>query len=75
MHLVYNLVIQLFLGIILELVHKWYRIAPVYILGVTGGCLLASIASPTFFLAGASGGVYALQFAYVGNLILVKQIR
>lgn len=33
-HLIINMSLQLLVGIILESVHKWWRVAPVYILGV-----------------------------------------
>ena len=36
-HLAANLVFQLFVGIPLEMVHKWWRILLIYILGVLAG--------------------------------------
>lgn len=58
---------QLFLGILLELVHKWWRVGIVYICGVIAGSLATSLSDPEVFLAGASGGVYALIAAHLGN--------
>ena len=72
LHLFYNLLLQLILGIILELVHKWWRVGLVYCLGVIGGSLAASVTKPNYYLCGASGGVYAIQASYIGNLILVS---
>ena len=34
-HMVINLALQLLVGLLLEFVHKWYRVAPIYILGVS----------------------------------------
>lgn len=65
MHLMMNLLVQLFLGTALELVHCWWRVALVYLSGVLAGSMGTSIASPRIFLAGASGGVYALITAHV----------
>lgn len=55
MHLMMNLLVQLFLGTALELVHCWWRVALVYLSGVLAGSMGTSIASPRIFLAGASG--------------------
>ena len=40
------------------------------ILGVVAGSLGTSISDPRVFLAGASGGVYALMTAHVATLIM-----
>ena len=47
-------------GLSLEMSNTWWRVATVYILGVVSGSLLTSLIWPNTFLAGASGGVYAL---------------
>lgn len=60
MHIMMNLIVQIFLGVALELVHHWWRVALVYLAGVLAGSMGTSIASPHIYLAGASGGVYAL---------------
>ncbi|CAL4122434.1 unnamed protein product, partial [Meganyctiphanes norvegica] len=70
MHLVNNLIMQVVLGTLLELVHKWWRVMLVYFAGVAAGSLATSVTSPSTYLAGASGGVYAIVYAYIGNLIL-----
>ncbi|CAL8118949.1 unnamed protein product [Orchesella dallaii] len=69
-HITSNVVMQLFLGILLEMVHKWWRVLLVYCLGVIAGSLATSITDPTVFLAGASGGVYALITAHMATVIL-----
>ncbi|UYV61261.1 RHBDL2 [Cordylochernes scorpioides] len=61
LHLIFNIIIQLALGIPLEMVHKWWRVGLVYLVGVVAG---------DTFLAGASGGVYAIMAAHLANVIL-----
>ncbi|CAH1112650.1 unnamed protein product [Psylliodes chrysocephalus] len=70
MHLVINLSVQLCLGVPLEMVHKWKRILVVYFSGVIAGSLCTSVVDPTTFLAGASGGVYALLTAHIGTICM-----
>ncbi|XP_018570241.1 rhomboid-related protein 2-like [Anoplophora glabripennis] len=70
MHLVVNLGVQLLLGVPLEMVHKWWRIMLVYFAGVTAGSLATSITDPTSYLAGASGGVYAIMTAHIATIIM-----
>lgn len=71
MHIVMNLIVQMFLGVALELVHQWWRVSLVYLAGVLAGAMGTSIANPDVFLAGASGGVYALITAHIATIILV----
>lgn len=70
MHIVMNLMVQIFLGVALELVHCWWRVALVYLAGVVAGSMGTSIFSPRVFLAGASGGVYALITAHIATIIM-----
>lgn len=70
MHIMMNLIVQLFLGTALELVHCWWRVALVYLSGVLAGSMGTSIASPNIYLAGASGGVYALITAHIATIIM-----
>ncbi|XP_021960311.1 rhomboid-related protein 3 isoform X2 [Folsomia candida] len=70
MHITSNVIMQLFLGILLELVHKWWRVGIVYICGVIAGSLATSLSDPEVFLAGASGGVYALIAAHLATVIM-----
>uniref|UniRef100_A0A8D0AZE2 Rhomboid-related protein 2 n=1 Tax=Salvator merianae TaxID=96440 RepID=A0A8D0AZE2_SALMN len=69
-HILGNLVLQLFLGIPLELVHKGLRVGLVYIAGVIGGSLASSVCDPHMNLVGASGGVYALIGGYFMNVLV-----
>ncbi|KAM6428543.1 rhomboid-related protein 2 isoform 3-T3 [Liasis olivaceus] len=69
-HIIGNLVLQLCLGIPLELVHKGHRVAAVYLAGVVAGSLASSICDPLQGLVGASGGVYALIGGYFMNILV-----
>ncbi|CAB3403528.1 unnamed protein product [Caenorhabditis bovis] len=69
-HLITNVVVQLAVGISLEVAHKLWRIAPLYLFAVATGCLLQYAFNPSVALVGASAGVYALVFAHVSNVIL-----
>ncbi|VDD94366.1 unnamed protein product [Enterobius vermicularis] len=69
-HLAFNVLTQLILGIALELVHKLWRVSAVYIAGVLAGSLLVSVVDPSAYLAGASGGVYALLAAHISELLV-----
>ena len=40
MHIIFNLLFQLFLGIPLEMVHKWWRMGIVYSAGVIAGNII-----------------------------------
>lgn len=69
-HIVLNVIIQLVVGIPLEMTHGPVRVAAVYIIGVVSGSLATSVINPVVYLAGASSGVYALIAAHLSNLIL-----
>lgn len=69
-HIVGNLVMQLLLGIPLELVHKGFEVGMVYLAGVLAGSLCSSIFDPLSALVGASGGVYALIGGYFMNAVV-----
>lgn len=71
MHLLVNLFVQILLGIPLEMVHHWWRVLLVYLFGVIAGSLATSISDPAIYLAGASGGVYAIMAAHVASIIMV----
>ncbi|XP_063988415.1 rhomboid-related protein 2-like [Diachasmimorpha longicaudata] len=76
MHLVGNLSIQIMLGIPLEMVHKWWRVLIIYFAGVIAGSLGTSVALPKFYLAGASGGVFALMTAHIATILMRwKQVK
>ena len=42
----------------------------IYLTGVLAGSLAVSIADPSVYLAGASGGVYALIAAHLATMLL-----
>ncbi|XP_013871788.1 rhomboid-related protein 2 [Austrofundulus limnaeus] len=69
-HIVGNLLMQLLLGIPLELVHKGFEVGMVYMSGVLAGSLASSIFDPLSALVGASGGVYALLGGYFMNAVV-----
>ncbi|KAF7226813.1 rhomboid-related protein 2 [Nothobranchius furzeri] len=69
-HIVGNLLMQLLLGIPLELVHKGFEVGMVYLSGVLAGSLASSIFDPLSALVGASGGVYALLGGYFMNAVV-----
>ncbi|KAK4472747.1 hypothetical protein MN116_003971 [Schistosoma mekongi] len=70
LHLAFNCILQIVLGILLELVHKVWRVGLVYLLGVIAGSLAHSISDPFVLLAGASGGCYALIGAHLATVIM-----
>ncbi|ERL87881.1 hypothetical protein D910_05269, partial [Dendroctonus ponderosae] len=72
LHIIVNLVIQLVLGVPLEMVHKWWRVLLLYFAGVIAGSLATSITDPRVRLAGASGGVYCLLTAHIATIIMVR---
>ena len=48
---------------------RWWRILLIYVSGVAAGSLATSVTDPDVYLAGASGGVYALIAAHLANVI------
>ena len=71
-HLAFNCFVQLILGMLLETVHKFWRVAAVYLLGVLAGSLAHSMFDPYVALVGASGGCYALMGAHFAIIITVS---
>ncbi|XP_064095963.1 rhomboid-related protein 2-like isoform X2 [Macrobrachium nipponense] len=69
-HLFGNLLVQLVLGIALEIFHGWWRVGIIYFTGILFGSLAQSIMHPEIFVLGASGGVFAVEYAHIGNLLL-----
>nr|XP_004551070.2 rhomboid-related protein 2 [Maylandia zebra] len=69
-HILGNLLMQLVVGIALELVHKGFEVGMVYLSGVLAGSLASSIFDPLSALVGASGGVYALLGGYFMNAVV-----
>ena len=62
--------VQLLLGIPLEIVHGPLRVGTVYMAGVLTGSLVTSVSDPWAYLAGASGGVYAILAAHAPTFIM-----
>ena len=69
-HLALNLLVQLLLGMPLEMVHGSLRCAGLYVGGVLAGSLASSVLDAHVYLVGASGGVYALLAAHLANVML-----
>ncbi|XP_053952528.1 protein rhomboid [Anastrepha ludens] len=75
-HLGFNVVIQLFYGIPLEVMHGSARVAIIYCAGVFAGSLGTSVVDSEVYLVGASGGVYAMLAAHLANITLnYRQMR
>ncbi|XP_073902507.1 rhomboid-related protein 3-like isoform X3 [Castor canadensis] len=69
-HLGLNVVLQLLVGVPLEMVHGATRIGLVYMAGVVAGSLAVSVADMTAPVVGSSGGVYALISAHLANVVM-----
>lgn len=69
-HIISNILLQLSVGIMLEMVHKSFRVFLVFMSGVLAGSLASSVFDPYIYLVGASGGVYALLGGFLMNVIL-----
>ena len=70
-HITMNVVVQLFVGIPLEMSQPGWigtgRVAIVYFSGLIFGILGASVVGPKDYVCGASGAGYALIWAHLGN--------
>lgn len=66
----FNLLVQVLVGLPLEMVHGSTRIGAVYMAGVLAGSLGTSVFDTDVYLVGASGGVYALLAAHLANVLL-----
>ncbi|KAK6743631.1 hypothetical protein RB195_010738 [Necator americanus] len=69
-HLLGNLVVQILIGVPLEVVHKPWRIGPLYMMAVLSGSLLQYTLDPDVYVVGASAGVYALLTAHLANVVI-----
>ncbi|XP_044760040.1 protein rhomboid isoform X1 [Coccinella septempunctata] len=70
LHLGFNLVVQMVVGLPLEMVHGSGRVALIYMAGVVAGSLGTSVFDTDVCLVGASGGVYALLAGHLANIML-----
>ena len=68
-HLTFNLLLQLVLGLPLEMVHGSTRLGLIYTAGVLAGSLSTSVLDPGVCLVGASGGVYSLLAGHTANIL------
>ncbi|XP_071797441.1 rhomboid-related protein 3-like [Asterias amurensis] len=69
-HLLFNIAVQVLLGVALEMVHGSRRIGSLYLSAVAAGSMGSSILDRTSFLCGASAGSYALLTAHLANVLL-----
>ncbi|KAK6052481.1 peptidase, S54 family [Cooperia oncophora] len=70
LHLLGNMVVQIVIGVPLEIVHKPWRIGPLYLMAVLTGALLQYTLDPAVYVVGASAGVYALLTAHLANIFI-----
>ncbi|KAG5892778.1 hypothetical protein JTB14_007993 [Gonioctena quinquepunctata] len=68
-HIIVNLVVQILLGVPLEMVNRSWKILHLYFLGGITGCLAHAVIDGNR-LGGASGGVYALLTAHLSQVIM-----
>uniref|UniRef100_A0A915C7X3 Peptidase S54 rhomboid domain-containing protein n=1 Tax=Parascaris univalens TaxID=6257 RepID=A0A915C7X3_PARUN len=68
-HLIFNVSVELFIGMPLEISVGTLRTSLVFISGVFAGSLVTSIFEQSVSLMGASGGVYALLALHVANVL------
>lgn len=59
-HVVFNSIVTLILGSLMEWAHGTLRVAVLYLLGVLAGSLATSVWDPRAIGVGAGGGAYAL---------------
>ena len=73
-HFIFNMIMQVLVGVFLEMEQEGWigslRVFAVYMAGVLAGSLGTSLSEPNTFVAGASGGVYALIAAHLATLAL-----
>ena len=73
-HFIFNMIMQILVGVFLEMEQEgWqgsFRVAIVYFSGVLAGSLGTSLSDPDTYIAGASGGCYALIAAHLATLAL-----
>ncbi|KAJ6640813.1 Rhomboid-related protein 3 [Pseudolycoriella hygida] len=62
--------IQLLLGLPLELIHNYTRIGVIYVASVVGGSLFITLFSPHNYVEGASAAAYGLLFSHLSTFIL-----
>ncbi|CAD5123641.1 DgyrCDS11968 [Dimorphilus gyrociliatus] len=68
-HLSFNFLVQILVGIPLEMVHGSTRICLVYMSGILASSLATSVFDKSACLAGSAGGVYAILAAHLANIL------
>ncbi|XP_057669084.1 rhomboid-related protein 3-like isoform X2 [Diorhabda carinulata] len=68
-HLLGNVIIQISVGIVLEMMHSW-RVAVIYIAGAIGGSMTHSVLDRKALLVGGSGGVFSFFSAHIAEVIM-----
>ncbi|KAJ6637849.1 Protein rhomboid [Pseudolycoriella hygida] len=69
-HLWGNVIMQLILGVFLEIVHKWKRIGIIYLAAVFGGSMCTTVLDNEYYAVGASAGVMGLLFSHLATIAL-----
>eukprot|EP00043_Microstomoeca_roanoka_P028531 m.18384 g.18384 ORF g.18384 m.18384 type:complete len:366 (-) comp8475_c1_seq1:128-1225(-) len=69
-HILFNCLLQVIVGIPLELVHGPLRVMGVYFMGGLAGSFASSVVDPNANLVGASAAVYSLVGAHVADTFL-----
>jgi rhomboid-related protein 1/2/3 len=73
-HYIFNMIMQILVGVFLEMEQEGWvgslRVMAVYFSGVLAGSLGTSLSDPDTYIAGASGGCYALIAAHLATLAL-----
>ncbi|XP_072044636.1 uncharacterized protein [Amphiura filiformis] len=69
-HLLFNIAVQIILGVPLEMIHGTQRTVVLYFSAVLTGSMGSSVLDRKAFLCGASAGTYALLSAHVANILL-----
>lgn len=73
-HFFFNMLMQVLVGVFLEMEQEGWvgsiKVLTVYMCGVLAGSLGTSLSDPDTYIAGASGGVYALIAAHLATLTL-----
>lgn len=67
-HIAFNLIIQLLIGVPMELMNGAWRMALLYLMGVLAASLGSSVFDPEANVVGASGAVYAILGAWIAEL-------
>jgi membrane associated rhomboid family serine protease len=71
-HLYSNMVLQLVLGVTLEIYHGWWRVLIMYLTGGAAGCLGHAMFNQEQTLRGASAGDSALLTAHIASVVIVS---